>query len=91
MGSFIGQIAEISSKDKTVIDFANFYHQLHIEIGCEDQGCNFFSFVQDLISAVKENVSVEERKNPFADCRYYYRDIIKPLLFCVSIKNIVLS
>lgn len=86
MGSFIEQITGISSKDETIIDFANFCSQLHIEIGCEDQGCNFFSLVQDLMSAVKENISVEERKILFADFCYNYGDIIQPLfIFCVVI------
>ena len=86
MRSFIEQIAGISSKDETIIDFANFCSQLHIEIGCEDQGYNFFSLVQDLMSAVKENISVEETKILFADFCYNYRDIIHPLIiFCVFV------
>ena len=63
MGSFIEDLAEISSKDEAIVDFANFCFRLHSDLGCEDQGCNFVMLVQDLMNAVKQdNVSVEERK-----------------------------
>ena len=63
MGSFIEDLAEISSKDEAIVDFSNFCFQLQSNLGCEDQGCNFVMLVQDLMNAVKQdNVSVEERK-----------------------------
>ena len=43
MGSFIENLAEMSSKDETIVDFATFCFQLHSNLDCEDQGLDEYS------------------------------------------------
>ena len=78
----------MASVDLVIVDFANFCRLLHTRLGWVDQGCNFELMSKKLVNYLKENSSLEDRKNVFIGHCFDNRYIIQPLFFLYANKNV---
>ena len=79
MTFFNENVHSVAVSEESVIDFLNFCKKIHTKMECKISGRKMSNFIDPLFDHLKENCSLDEKKEfLFAEC-YHDRDFFENL------------